>query len=163
MHLTRFRLVEKQSATVRTHTCALSWTSPFKNTTMKLSANERKLSDVILQLLSDVWCHTSAVIYYLLSDVWFLIADVIIFVYEVPCIFWHYINVDELSWITLKKLLQSAMKLLQIATVQGILPNSFTLRRVSVLQNECFRVVHIKKPDYKENVQATIYFKKINS
>ena len=30
MHLTRFRLVEKQSATVRTHTCALSWTSPFK-------------------------------------------------------------------------------------------------------------------------------------
>ena len=31
MHLTRFRLVEKQSATVRTHTCALSWTSPFKD------------------------------------------------------------------------------------------------------------------------------------
>ena len=30
VHLTRFRLVEKQSATVRTHTCALSWTSPFK-------------------------------------------------------------------------------------------------------------------------------------
>ena len=30
MHLTRFWLVEKQSATVRTHTCALSWTSPFK-------------------------------------------------------------------------------------------------------------------------------------
>ena len=29
MHLTRFRLAEKQSATVRTHTCALSWTSPF--------------------------------------------------------------------------------------------------------------------------------------
>ena len=36
-------------------------------------------------------------------------ADVIIFVYEVPCIFWHYINVDEVSSITLKKLLQSAM------------------------------------------------------
>ena len=45
-------------------------------------------------------------------------ADVIIFVYEVPCIFWHYINVDEVSSITLKKLLQSAMELLQIATVQ---------------------------------------------
>ena len=28
--VTRFRLVEKQSATVRTHACALSWTSPFK-------------------------------------------------------------------------------------------------------------------------------------
>ena len=40
----------------------------------------------------------------------------IVFVYEVPCIFWRYINVDEVSLITLKKLLQSAMELLQIAT-----------------------------------------------
>ena len=46
----------------------------------------------------------------------YVLADVIIFVYEVPCIFWHYINVDEVSSITLKKLLQSAMELLQIAT-----------------------------------------------
>ena len=46
--------------------------------------------------------------------VWML-ADVIVFVYEVPFIFWHYINVDEVSWITLKKLLQSAMELLQNA------------------------------------------------
>ena len=45
-----------------------------------------------------------------------MLADVIIFVYEVPCIFWRYINVDEVSLITLKKLLQSAMELLQIAT-----------------------------------------------
>ena len=45
-----------------------------------------------------------------------MLADGIIFVYEVPCIFWHYINVDEVSLITLKKLLQSAMELLQIAT-----------------------------------------------
>ena len=46
-----------------------------------------------------------------------VLADVIsIFVYEVPCIFWHYINVDEVSLITLKTLLQSAMELLQIAT-----------------------------------------------
>ena len=74
-----------------------------------------------------------------------MLADVIIFVYEVPCIFWHYINVDEVSRITLKKIitkcdgiitigdsffitkcdtvyynlrqvLQSAMDLLQIAT-----------------------------------------------
>ena len=43
-----------------------------------------------------------------------MLADVIIFIYEVPCIFWHYINVDEVSPITLKKLLQSAMELLQI-------------------------------------------------
>ena len=43
-------------------------------------------------------------------------ADVIIFVYEVPCIFWHYINVDEVSSITPTKLLQSAVELLQIAT-----------------------------------------------
>ena len=44
-------------------------------------------------------------------------ADVIsIFFYEVPCIFWRYINVDEVSLTTLKKLLQSAMELLQIAT-----------------------------------------------
>ena len=45
-----------------------------------------------------------------------MLADVIIFVYEVPCIFWHYINADEVSLITFKKLLQSAMELLQIAT-----------------------------------------------
>ena len=45
-----------------------------------------------------------------------MLADVIIFVYEVPCIFWRYINVDEVSLITLEKLLQSAMELLQIAT-----------------------------------------------
>ena len=30
----------------------------------------------------------------------YVLADVIIFVYDVPCIFWHYINVDKLvSWI----------------------------------------------------------------
>ena len=27
----------------------------------------------------------------------YILADVIIFVYEVPCIFWHYINVEEVS------------------------------------------------------------------
>ena len=45
-----------------------------------------------------------------------MLADVIVFVYEVPCIFWHYINVDEVSRITLKLLLQSAMELIQFAT-----------------------------------------------
>ena len=46
----------------------------------------------------------------------YVFADVIISVYEVPFIFWHYINVDEVSWITLKKLWKSAMELLQIVT-----------------------------------------------
>ena len=46
----------------------------------------------------------------------YVLADVIIFVYEVPCIFWRYINVDEVSWVTLKKLSQSAIELLQNAT-----------------------------------------------
>ena len=47
----------------------------------------------------------------------YVLADVIsMFVYEVPCIFWSYLNVDEVSLFTLKKLLQSAMELLQIAT-----------------------------------------------
>ena len=27
----------------------------------------------------------------------YVLADVIIFVYEVPFIFWHYVNVDEVS------------------------------------------------------------------
>ena len=53
---------------------------------------------------------------YVLADVIIFVYEVPIFVYEVPCIFWHYINVDEVSRITLKKLLQSAMELLQIAT-----------------------------------------------
>ena len=39
----------------------------------------------------------------------YVLADVIIFVYEVPCIFWRYTNVDEVSLITLKTLFQSAM------------------------------------------------------
>ena len=48
-------------------------------------------------------------------------ADVIILIYEVPYIFWHYINVESLSSrITIKKVLQSAMELLQIATAQFI-------------------------------------------
>ena len=28
---------------------------------------------------------------------YYVLADVIIFVYEVPFIFWHYINVDKVS------------------------------------------------------------------
>ena len=30
-------------------------------------------------------------------------------------------------------------------------------------QNKCYRVAHIKKLDYKQNIQAIIYFKNINS
>ena len=43
------------------------------------------------------------------GDVTYVLADVIIFVYEVPWVFWQYVNADEVSLITLKKLLQSAM------------------------------------------------------
>ena len=50
------------------------------------------------------------------GDVTYVLADVIIFVYEVPCVFWHYVNTDEVSLITLQKLLKSAMELLLIAT-----------------------------------------------
>ena len=61
-----------------------------------------------------VWM--SGDINYKSNSVSYVLADAIIFVYEVPFIFWHYINVDEISWITLKKLLHSAMELLQLAT-----------------------------------------------
>ena len=47
----------------------------------------------------------------------YLLADVIIFVYEVLSNRGTTnASSDEVSWITLKKLLQSAMELLQIAT-----------------------------------------------
>ena len=52
---------------------------------------------------------------YISNFVSYVLADIIIFVYGVSFIFWHYINVDEVSWITLKTLLHSAMELLQIA------------------------------------------------
>ena len=34
---------------------------------------------------------------------------------------------------------------------------------VSIPQNKCYRVEHIKKLDYKQNIQAIIYFKDISS
>ena len=40
---------------------------------------------------------------------------------------------------------------------------SFTLRRVSVPQNKRDRVEYTKKPANKQNIQATIYFKNLNS
>ena len=36
------------------------------------------------------------------GDVTYMLADVIIFVYEVPCVFWYYINVDKVSLILSK-------------------------------------------------------------
>ena len=69
-------------------------------------------------------------------------ADVIIFVYEVPRIFWHYINVDEVSWITLKKLLQSAMELLQIAT-------PFLLQSATRFITNCDRYYKVRWIYYK--------------
>ena len=48
-------------------------------------------------------------------------------------IFWHYINVDEVSWITLKKLLQSAMELLnlrQLSLLQSAMDSYYKLRQV---------------------------------
>ena len=64
-----------------------------------------------------------------------MLADVIIFVYEVPCIFRHYINVDEVSLITLKKVLQSAMDLLQIATGITRCDDYYKLRQYSRKQS----------------------------
>ena len=90
-----------------------------------------------------------------------MLADVIIFVYEVPFIFWHYINVDEVSqeslsknyykvrwtvitncdrffitkcdtvYYKLRQVLQSAMDLLQIATVQVSSLSSCIFSRIS--------------------------------
>ena len=59
------------------------------------------------------------------GDVTYVLADVIIFVYEVPCVFWHYVNTDEVSLITLQKLLQSAM----------IITNCDSTRRVIAVLN----------------------------
>ena len=47
--------------------------------------------------------------YQISNFVSYVLADVTIFVYEVPFIFSHCINVDEVSWITLKKLLQGTI------------------------------------------------------
>ena len=53
MHLTRFQLVEKQLATVRTHTCALSWTSPFKSGSHSLSSPKCIVGTTIIMLAGD--------------------------------------------------------------------------------------------------------------
>ena len=67
----------------------------------------------------------------------YVLADVIIFVYEVPCIIWRYINVDEVSLITLKKLLQSVMELLQIVT-------AFLLQSATRFNTNCVRYYKVR-------------------
>ena len=88
----------------------------------------------------------------------YVLADVIIFVYEVPCIFWHYINVDEVSWITLKTLLQSAMELLQIATASFItkcdglllqIATAFLLQSATRFITNCDRYYKVRWIYYK--------------
>ena len=87
-----------------------------------------------------------------------MLADVIIFVYEVPRIFWHYINVDEVSRITLKILLQSAMELLQITTAwfitkcDGLLlqiATAFLLQSVTRSITNCDRYYKVQWIYYK--------------
>ena len=62
-----------------------------------------------------------------------MVADVIIFVYEVPCIFWHYINVDEVSLITLKKYYKvrwNYYKLRQLSLLQSAMDCYYKLRQL---------------------------------
>ena len=47
--------------------------------------------------------------------------------------FLHYINVDEVSWITLKNFLQSAMELLQVwqpSLLQSVMDSYYKLRQL---------------------------------
>ena len=71
----------------------------------------------------------------------YVLVNVIIFVYEVPRIFWHYINFDEVSRITLKKLLQSMMELLQILFYykvrHGLLQNARGITKGNGFINNC--------------------------
>ena len=87
------------------------------------------------------------------GDVTYVLADVIIFVYEVQCVFWHYVNTDEVSLITLQKLLQSAMDLLQIATAWFItkydgqllqIATAFLLQSVTRFITNCNRYYEVR-------------------
>ena len=88
----------------------------------------------------------------------YVLADVIIFVYEVPCILWHYINNDEVTLITLKKVLQSAMELLQIATAYFItkrdgqllqIATAFLLQSTTRFITNCDRYYKVRWIYYK--------------
>ena len=92
------------------------------------------------------------------GDVTYVLADVIIFVYEVPCVFWHYVNTDEVSLITLQKLLPSAMELLQIATAWFItkcdgqllqIATAFLLQSATRFITNCDRYYKVRWIYYK--------------
>ena len=81
-----------------------------------------------------------------------------VFVYEVPCVFWHYVNTDEVSLITLQKLLQSAMELLQIATAWFItkydgqllqIATAFLLQSATRFITNCDRYYKVRWIYYK--------------
>ena len=63
-----------------------------------------------------------------------MLADVIIFVYEVPCIFWHYTNVDEVS--SLSK------------NYYKVRWNYYKLRQLSLLQNAMDCYYKLRQPFY---------------
>ena len=54
VHLTRFRLAQKHSATVKAHTCALSWHSPFKPLLKKRGADHGNFSN--FRPVSNLYC-----------------------------------------------------------------------------------------------------------
>ena len=57
VHLIRFRLVKKQSATVKAHTCALSWHSPFKLPALGPILQHILLVDSLLSILDPRAAH----------------------------------------------------------------------------------------------------------
>ena len=54
VHLTRFWLAQKHSATVKAHTCALSWHSPFKPLLKKSGADHENFSN--FRPVSSLYC-----------------------------------------------------------------------------------------------------------
>ena len=66
---------------------------------------------------------------------WYVLANAIFFVYEVPCICWRYINVDEVS---LKHLLSKSYckvrfnyyKLRQLSVLQSAMDSCYKLRQL---------------------------------
>ena len=75
----------------------------------------------------------------------YVLADVIIFVYEVPCIFWRYINVDEVSLITLKsyyKVRWNYYKLRQLSLLRSATP--FLLQSATWFITNCDRYYKVR-------------------
>ena len=57
-----------------------------------------------------------------------VLADVIVFVYKVPFVFWHYIFVDKVSWITLKnyyKVRWNYYKLRQVSLLKSAMDSYY--------------------------------------